>query len=198
VAEIGAGLGGTTPALYNEEIKSWLCVEPDLDLIKQIEKKMLNGIISSSCKLHHGYSSDLDEKFDSVLYIDVIEHIEDHVAEIKKASCLLNQAGKLFIIVPAHQYLFSPFDRKIGHHRRYNKELLKSIIPNDLSIEKLYYLDSVGFFLSLFNKYFLKQSLPTRKQIQFWDSFIIPISKILDPLLGFNFGKSLLLIAQKK
>jgi hypothetical protein len=197
VAEIGAGIGGTTTALYEAKTKSWLCVEPDLDLIKEIEKKILNGVISSSCKLHQGYSSDLDEKFDSLLYIDVIEHIEDDVAELEKASSLLNQGGKLFIIVPAHQYLFSPFDKKIGHYRRYNKDLLTSIMPNDLTIEKLHYLDSVGFFLSLFNKYFLRQSLPTKKQILFWDNVIIPISKILDPIFGFNFGKSLLLIAQK-
>lgn len=198
IAEIGAGIGGTTSVLLDNKEISWLCVEPDIDLIKVIEKKINNGEIPSSCKLHRGYSSDLVDKFDSILYIDVIEHIEDDKAELEKASALLNQGGKLFIIVPAHQYLYSPFDKKIGHYRRYNKDLLTSRIPNDLCIEKLYYLDSVGYFLSLFNKIFLKQSLPTLKQIQFWDRVIIPISKILDPLFGFNFGKSLLLIAQKK
>ena len=131
------------------------------------------------------------------MYIDVIEHIEDDKAELEKASNLLKQGGRIFIIVPAHQYLYSPFDKKIGHYRRYNKKLLKSIIPNYMTIEKLYYLDSVGFFLSLFNKIFLKQSMPTLKQIQFWDKVIIPISKLIDPLFGFNFGKSLLVIAKK-
>jgi hypothetical protein len=139
----------------------------------------------------------LKQQFDSVLYIDVIEHIENDAAELQLAANLLRAGGYLFVIVPAHQTLYSPFDKLIGHYRRYSRKSLKNVIPPDLTIEKAYYLDSMGYFASLVNRLFLKQSLPTLKQVQFWDKFIVPFSRVTDRLLGFNFGKSVLLIAKK-
>lgn len=85
----------------------------------------------------------------------------------------------------------------IRHFRRYKKKSLKSALPESLRIKKLYYLDSVGYFASLINKLFLKQKMPSLKQIQFWDKTLVPLSKIVDRLLFFRFGKSLLLIAEK-
>jgi len=198
VAEIGAGLGGTTTALCSSQQDEWLCVEPDEALLKEIEKKISDEQLSSNiCKTFCGYSAQLKDKYDSILYIDVIEHIENDSAELQVASGLLRQGGHLLIIVPAHQFLFSPFDKMIGHYRRYNKKSLKSALPESLRIKKLYYLDSVGYFASLINKLFLKQKMPSLKQIQFWDKTLVPLSKIIDRLLFFQFGKSVLLIAEK-
>lgn len=198
VAEIGAGLGGTTTALCDGTQQTWLCVEPDAELIKEVDRKIKEGIIPPVCKSFTGYSSQLTQQFDSLLYIDVIEHIEDDKAELELAASLLRTNGRLIIIVPAHQSLYSPFDKLIGHYRRYSRKSLKAVIPNSLQIEKLYYLDSVGYFASLVNKWFLKQSLPTLKQVAFWDKVIVPVSKLLDSVVGYNFGKSVLLIAKKR
>jgi hypothetical protein len=197
VGEIGAGLGGTTTVLCNGTQELWLCVEPDAELVKEIDRKIANGTISPVCKSFNGYSFELQQQFDSLLYIDVIEHIEDDYAELARAAAMLNDNGTLIIIVPAHQSLYSPFDKKIGHYRRYSKERLLQAVPASLKIEKAYYLDSMGYFASLVNKYFLKQGMPTLKQVKFWDRFIIPVSRITDRLFNFNFGKSVLLVAKK-
>jgi len=198
VAEIGAGLGGTTTSLCGNNHTEWICVEPDIELVNQIDDKIQKGVLPDICKTLRGYSNELKDSYDSILYIDVIEHIEDDAAELKIASALLNEDGRLFIIVPAHPFLYSPFDKMIGHYRRYTKKMVKSILPEDLIIEKLYYLDSVGYFASLVNKLFLKQNMPTLGQVKFWDKFMVPISSFLDRFLGFHFGKSVMLIAQKK
>lgn len=197
VGEIGAGLGGTTTALCDGTQESWLCVEPDPLLVKEIDRKISDGSIPAVCKSFTGYSFDLKQQFDSLLYIDVIEHIEDDKAELERAAAMLNKGGSLLIIVPAHQSLYSPFDKLIGHFRRYSRERLKAAVPASMRIEKAYYLDSAGYFASLVNKLFLKQSMPTLKQVRFWDRFIVPVSRITDRLLGYNFGKSVLLIARK-
>ena len=60
------------------------------------------------------------------------------------------------------------------------------------------YLDSAGLIASLANRYLLKQNIPTIKQIRTWDSFLVTLSKFLDPLLGYKLGKSLLAVFQKK
>ena len=67
------------------------------------------------------------------------------------------------IISPAYNFLYSSFDKNVGHYRRYNKKMIKNIKPKNLSIEKCYYLDSIGFFLNLINKIFLKRN-PKKKR----------------------------------
>ncbi len=86
VAEVGAGLGGTTPVLCDGSQEEWLCIEPDSDLLEKVKKKITGGTIPPVCKPFMGYLTNVKDRFDSVLYIDVIEHIQDDKAELKVAA----------------------------------------------------------------------------------------------------------------
>lgn len=193
VLEVGVGMGTNTPFFLDscEDIKRWVCLEPDPTLSVQAEKKLSKFPI---VEVQNGYLSDFksEQKFDSILYIDVIEHIEDDAKEISLAKSFLKPDGYLIILVPAHQYLYSAFDKAIGHLRRYNKQMLKNIVGQDLKLEMLVYLDSMGTAASVVNKLFLKQNYPTLKQIQFWDNYLVRISNFSDWILGYQIGKSLL------
>jgi hypothetical protein len=57
-------------------------------------------------------------------------------------------------------------------------------------------LDSVGFFASLANRLILHSAMPTPAQIATWDRAIIPISRLFDPVTGFRFGKSAIIVWQ--
>ena len=57
--------------------------------------------------------------FDSIVYIDVLEHIKDDSAEIAAATARLRSNGTLVVLSPAHAWLFSAFDAAVGHYRRY-------------------------------------------------------------------------------
>lgn len=91
--------------------------------------------------------------FVTILYIDVLEHIEDDKEELKKASCHLKPGGYLIILSPSLQILYSTFDAGIGHFRRYTKKSLKSILPSSLKIERLLHLDTIGLLVSMGNRY---------------------------------------------
>jgi len=192
VLEVGAGLGATTLTLYDQKVIEWICLEPDQSFYELLEKRIREKELPAACKAIHGTLADLDpgDIYDTIIYIDVVEHIENDKAEIQTASRHLNPGGKIIILSPAHQWLFTPFDRAIGHFRRYSRVTLSAIGPADCIEEKIIYLDSAGMLLSLANKLLLQQSMPTVKQILFWDRWIIPISKILDRLLFFRLGKS--------
>lgn len=200
VLEVGAGIGETTAHLYNENVTTWLCLEPDASLANKIEKKINEKTLPANCRLQVGTTHSLSPNtfFDTIIYIDVIEHIEYDIQEIDRASALLKPGGHLIILVPAHQYLFSPFDKAIGHYRRYNKSRLQKVITYSLQKKKLFYLDSLGLLASLTNKWFLKKEYPTLKDVKFWDRIIIPVSKLIDPLIGYSTGKSLIGVWQKK
>jgi hypothetical protein len=58
----------------------------------------------------------------------------------------------------------------------------------------VFYLDSLGMFASLANKFLLRQQAPNEGQVKFWDGFIIPVSRLLDPLLAYSVGRSVIAI----
>lgn len=197
ILEMGAGLGANTKLFSksNPKIESWTCVEPDPKLAEQIQKassppiEVLVGTLQTL---------KMEKTFDSILYIDVLEHIEKDHEELQKILPHLSPGGKLIILSPAHQFLFSPFDKKIGHFRRYNKKTLLAAVPAEIKLCSLEYLDSIGFFASLANRFLLKAADPTQNQILFWDNFLVRASSYLDPLLRNKMGKSILGIWRKE
>jgi SAM-dependent methyltransferase len=192
VAEVGAGLGTTTAVLTRSGYSNWLALEPDAALASQIPE-------TDRIRVFRGTLSDLpaDRLFDAILYVDVLEHIEDDSAEVKLAASHLAAGGHLVVLAPAHNFLFSPFDAAIGHFRRYDKAMLRAFGVPDLKLERLRYLDCVGFFASVANRVLLQQSMPGKSQIRFWDRVLVRLSKVLDPCLGYVFGKSILAVWSK-
>ena len=189
VLEVGAGIGANTPLFAALDFKRWTCLEPDPSLLAECKKKLRNY---PRYDFVEGTVADVGGVFDVLLYIDVLEHIEDDRAEMLRAAQRLNPGGTLIILVPAHQWLYSALDSAVGHFRRYKKKTLTGVIPPTLTQEKIVYLDSIGLLASLANKLFLRQGMPTETQIRIWDSFLIPISTILDRIIGYHAGKSAL------
>ena len=63
-----------------------------------------------------------------------------------------------------------------------------------MKISHFEYLDTLGLCLNLANRIVLKQNLPSSAQIRFWDRIVVPLSKLIDPILGRKFGKSILAV----
>lgn len=199
VLEVGAGIGSNTNVLSSGTSGRWLCLEPDPTLFSQLSKnpKAISGnrVYENVC----GTLETLDENetFDTIIYIDVLEHIEDDSGELLRASIRLRPRGTLIILSPAHESLFTPFDAAIGHFRRYNRSSLLTISPPSLQVEAVFYLDSCGIMASAANQVLLRQSMPTKSQIGVWDKWLIPISRRLDPILMYSLGKSIVAIWRK-
>ncbi len=199
VLEVGAGIGATTETLSKISHQNWLCLEPDENLLKHVDEKIVNGSLPPTCRTQVGTLDDLENAafFDVILYIDVLEHIEADRAELLKASKHLHSGGRLIVLAPAYQRLYSPFDKAIGHFRRYDRKSLSALTPPDCRIERMIYLDAVGVSLSFGNRLLLRQSTPSDEQIQFWDKRIIPISRVIDRIIGYSAGRSIIGIWQK-
>lgn len=199
VLEVGAGLGGTTRVLCRGTERRWVCLEPDASLASRLEASIRSGSLPPCCEARVGTIEALGEgeTFDTVLYMDVLEHIEDDRAEVARGAGRLRPGGHLIALSPAHQWLFSPFDRAIGHHRRYSRRGLAALATGDLEPVRLRYLDSVGLFASLANKLVLRSAMPNPSQIAFWDRVLVRMSRLVDPALGHSAGKSALAVWRK-
>jgi SAM-dependent methyltransferase len=200
VLEVGAGLGGTTRVLCRGSERRWVCLEPDPTLAARLDAEIRSGSLPSCCEARVGTIDDLaeTETFDTAIYIDVLEHIEDDRAEVARASVRLRPGGHLIALSPAHQWLFTPFDAAIGHYRRYSRPGFGSLAGDGLRPVRLDYLDSVGLLASLANKLVLKSASPTASQIAFWDRVLVRASKVVDPILGRSAGKSVLAVWRKE
>src|SRR5512142_804063 len=109
-----------------------------------------------------------------------------------RAAARLKPGGVLIVLAPAHPFLFTPFDRAIGHFRRYTRNSLRGAAPASLRIEKLAYLDAAGMLASAANRLLLRTSMPTERQILAWDRLLVPVSRRIDPAFAGRVGKSVL------
>lgn len=200
VLEVGAGIGANTELLCSGRQRRWVCLEPDESLLLRLAQQLERHEHHSAIEVKHGTVASISAKeaFDTILYIDVLEHIRDDRGELEQAARLLRPAGTLVVLAPAHQWLFSPFDKSIGHYRRYSRKTLGAVMPGSLEVERLVYLDSVGLIASSANVLFLRQRLPTARQIEFWDRRLVPMSRRIDRRIGFSFGKTVLGLCVKR
>lgn len=199
VLEVGAGHGGTTRVLAAAapaDIERWVGLEPDAELAGRLAGAVAAGELPGFCAARVGTLEALpeSERFDTLLYMDVLEHIEDDRAEMARAAARLRPGGHVVVLSPAHPWLFTPFDQAIGHYRRYTARTLREAVPAacGLSLVRLRYLDSVGMLASLGNRLVLRSAMPNPRQIAVWDRLMVPGSKVLDRLTGYAVGKSVL------
>jgi SAM-dependent methyltransferase len=198
VLDVGAGLGATARILAGG-VERWCCLEPDPLLAGRLEAAVASGDLPAQCEVVRGVLDDVrGAPYDSVLYVDVLEHIDDDRTELASASRLVSPGGHLVVLAPAHNWLFSRFDESVGHHRRYDRRRLRQVAPPECDLVSLAYLDSVGMILSLANRFVLRRAVPTPANIAFWDRVVIPVSRRIDPLLRYAVGKSIVATWRKR
>jgi len=133
VAEIGCGNG-----LLQREIEDHY-------------KKPVTGFDLNECALQKNVSCtsplyyydilqrnpEFRAKFDLMFLFDVLEHIEDESEFLQSVKFHLASSGILLVNVPAHQRLYSDYDRAAGHVRRYGREgLIETVTAGGLEVER--------------------------------------------------------------
>jgi len=198
VLEVGAGIGAATLGLNDGTPRRWVCLEPDPALAARAAANVSASL--QNCEVVIGTLEALDSHtlFDAVLYMDVLEHIENDAGELARAVQHLRPDGHMVVVAPALPWLYSPFDAAIGHYRRYTKSSLRAIAPPDLREEKCMYLDSMGLLASAGNRVLMRSSAPRLGQIHFWDRFLVPLSRFVDGAVAHSLGRSVLAVWRKK
>jgi len=194
ILEVGAGFGSFTRG-YMKNFHSVTLTDADDNSFNLLKQNFLNdqnvNIIKSSVK-------DIGKKFNTILYFNVLEHIEEDKLEIKNALEKLNNKGYLIILVPAHQKIYSKLDKAVGHYKRYDIDFFKKNKFENSKIVKLYFLDVFGYLLYYANKIFFKEeTYPSNWKIFIWDKIFTPLSIVIDFLTAYKFGKNILCIYQK-
>ncbi len=188
VLEVGAGIGNNIPSLFAPPVSHWTALEPDATQAARITDPTVRVVVGTLTAI------EATERFDAIVYLDVLEHIEDDAQELRHAAARLAADGRLIVLSPAHPFLFSPMDAAVGHHRRYTAAGLRALTPEGCRLERLIMVDSVGFFASLANRLLLRTEQISAGQVRLWDGVMVPVSRVLDRVLFHGFGKSVLAV----
>ena len=194
ILEVGAGCGSFTKS-YMKNFKSITLTDMDENSFKILKKNFFN---EKKVKVLKCSTKDIDKKFNTLRYFNVLEHIKDDKLEIQNALNKLNPGGHLIILVPAHQKIYSKLDKAVGHYKRYEINFFKENKFENSQIIKLHFLDFFGYALYHLNKIFFKEeTYPTNLKIFIWDKIFTPFTIIVDFLTGYKFGKNILCIYKK-
>lgn len=196
ILEVGAGIGNFTNPLAS-------CGKLTAIDINEYAIANLNNKFGQRAEVGYGNIESgkyffKKRKFDTIVCLNVLEHIKKDKTALKNMNNLTNKNGKLVLLVPAHMGLFSEFDKKLGHFRRYQKyELMEKLDKSGYKIELMRYLNwwaAIGWFV--FVKLVANHKLP-RSKVSVFDKlgklFLWP-----EKYLKLPFGLSLFVVASKK
>jgi SAM-dependent methyltransferase len=203
LVEVGAGTGSFSEMLLESAPDSLTLIEPSrmcLRLRERVEGWRTRSRVRVYNDTFAGVAARLgqEERPDSVIYVNVLEHIEDDEAELRLASDALAPGGRVFIFVPALRWLYGSFDRRVGHRRRYTRrEIASKCERAGLSIVRAVYFDAAGV-LPWWVKYrVLRSEKMEPAAVKFYDEFCVPVLSRAEALIPLPLGKNILLIAEK-
>lgn len=138
------------------------------------------------------------QNFDSIVCLNVLEHIENDERALTNLLNLLKPGGTLILLIPAHPFLYGAIDKSIGHFRRYMKKGLSSKMEKIgftiIQGRRINFLGAIGWFVAgkIFN-----ESKVEDKKIKIFN-LLAPLFLTIEDIVEPPFGTSILIIAKKK
>lgn len=200
IVEVGIGHGG-----YYEVIRRFGMyhgIDIDLRSIDAARLRYQDGNFAVTDICQPGFLEPvLPQKADAILSINVLEHIEHDADAIANLVDALKPGGYLLINVPAMQGLYNDLDRLAGHFRRYSvsdfDRLLTGLPMEVIQLRYFNPLGALGWWANRFKKHQSLDSDLVNAQIVFFERFLLPVSRLLDPIARRFFGQSLICIARR-
>ena len=203
VLEIGSGIGNISQYFLQNnyritltDIREGYCVRlkqkfngnPNLSGVEQLD--LLDQDLDKKYFMHF-------DKYDTIFALNVIEHIYDDTLALKNCNKFLTRGGKIIILVPSYQCLFSRFDRELGHYRRYTKKTLSEVfISSGYNIIHKQYFNMVGIFGWYFSGKILKKKVIPSGQMSLYNN-LVPLFKIIDKIFFNSMGLSTIIVGEK-
>lgn len=200
VLEVGAGVGAIAVKLAAAGHRV-TAIEPAANVYPELASRtaavpaITTMQVTSQELLAAGHAG----SFDSVVYVSVLEHIRDDVAELRTAAELVKPGGTIALFVPAMPVLYGSLDFKSGHYRRYDRTLLGSVVQQaGLEVERLTYMDIAGVLPYLLMYRVLDVPTLDAGSSKFYDQVIVPVSRLLQrPFASPALGKNLVAVARR-
>ena len=197
VLEIGAGHGGFTRLLSSVSAKV-IATDIDHAMVLNINAVMQTHQNVTAVEMDGIEPDKLQDPIDTIVAINIIEHVREDLSFLKSCFSVLNLGGRLIVFAPAFPVLFSNIDSEAGHFRRYTRENLTGLLESaGFKIRAARYFNFAGFWGWLFNKYFKSgvDSPATNFQVMLFDRCVW-LLRLFD-IFSFLCGQSVIAVGEK-
>ena len=200
VLEVGPGYGNFAGLMAGRG-KAYLGVDTDggvIDRLKQAFQGRPGAEFERADVTDEGWIRRAEARgFDTVVLMNVLEHLDDPV-RLLKALLRAAPGAKLIILVPAFQALYGKMDEQAGHFKRYIRPMLRSELEAaGASVERMTYFNAVGGVGWWVSGRLLGRGLgEAGGSILFYDRWVVPAARLVDPLFRRFFGQSLIAVAR--
>ncbi len=201
ILEIGCGVGGIVDLLPPKELILGIDIE---DEVLSYAAERHRG--RAECRFEHLDFTALTDadlarlramRLDTIIIINLLEHIEDDVAALRTMHDLLAPGGVLALLVPAHPALYGAYDKADGHFRRYRKrELREKLRRAGFTPTRLRHFNTVGAVGWWIKYKLLRSDIHGGTDFRLMNA-LIPILRPLERLIPPPFGLSLTTVARR-
>jgi glycosyltransferase involved in cell wall biosynthesis len=185
VLEIGAGTGNLTLQLIPRKLYYASDINPHYLTYLQnlIPDHPYLRVGYTDGEKHDSYPS--EEKFDSVICLNVVEHLENDLGALQNIFDALEENGRAIVLVPCGPGLYGTLDKVLGHYRRYTKDQFTKLAATaGFQIEGLLSFNRFGS-----PAWWLNGRLLRRKTFGLWQiktlNFLTPAVRVIDQYLPF-------------
>ena len=200
VLEVGSGIGTMTSRLV-DIADVVLGIEPNPNCVSRIQETMRSHprFTLRTCHLEECDTSELtSQRFDTVICVNVLEHIADDAEALRGFKRLLVPGGRVLIFVPAVQVAYGPLDAELGHYRRYSKRTLGGAFEAaGLELMRLRYTNPIGLAGWMYNAHISKSTAHSLSQVKLFETLVAPWALPLERLLPPPIGLSLVAVGRK-
>ncbi len=197
--EIGAGIGTISTRLV-DNVDRLDIVEPSAHLAPRFPKSLTDNPKTSFFfeTLERHLPQVADIACDSVVMVNVLEHIEDDAAAVRELHRVLKPGGHLLLFVPALAFLFSELDRLHGHYRRYHLRPLADLLErNGFQIVLKRYFDMAGVLPWWLVNTIGRKATFDPGMVKLYDRFVIPVSRFVEKKLSPPIGRNIIIVAER-
>lgn len=203
VVEVGAGAGAFSELILRRHLHTLALVEPSKRMFDILKGRLEKWRSAVRVTAYNSFFSEVAGEInatqpDSVIYVNVLEHIADDEAELEVVRHTLRPSGRIFIFVPALRWLYGEFDRRVGHYRRYHRRELESKCRlAGFKIIESRYCDLAGVIPWWMKYRFLRSDKLEPQTVKLYDRYAVPAVKALESILRPPLGKNILLVGEK-
>lgn len=204
IVEVGAGTGSFSELVLKHKPESLSLVEPSEEMHKMLNERVAQLDSATKITTYNTIFGDVADQLkatqrpDSIIYVNVLEHILDDEAELATVYRTVSSGGRVLIFVPALSWLYGNLDEHLGHHRRYTKPELESKCRRaGFRIVECRYFDIAGIVPWWLKYRLFKSSTMEPRTVRTYDTYVVPASRAVESIIRPPIGKNLLLIAEK-
>ncbi|HEY8340146.1 MAG TPA: methyltransferase [Egibacteraceae bacterium] len=195
VLEVGAGLGEFAAQLRGRERLVLTDVDPLA--VEAMVRRFADRPEVEVRQLDVDGDLVLEEPVDTVIAINVLEHIPDDVGALRRLAGFARPGGRVVLWVPGHMALYGDFDRKVGHVRRYSPALLRQTATYaGLQVEVCRPVNLLGALAWWAAVRVGGTGSPKPVLVELYDRVVVPLTRAIERVVRPPFGQSVLCVAR--